>query len=194
MANGIPGLLNAIANISNQVSLAVADGLLIYQKFQQPSWGIYNAGGGLAIIPDSIVRVDYEREWAIASYPQEQGAFQNYNKVQIPFENRVQITKGGSIAEKKSFIDALESIAASLDLFDIITPEQTFFNVNVYKIEASRSADSGASLLIYDVLFQEIRISATANFADTKNPNSANPTALGTVQPQISSAITPSPI
>lgn len=188
MAFGIPNLLNTIANVSNQISLAVADGLLIYQKFQQPTWGIYNAGGSLAIIPDSILSIDYEREWAISSYPQEQGAFQNYNKVQFPFENRVQITKGGSIEEKQLFIDTLESIAASLDLFDIITPEQTFFNANIYRIGLSRTANSGAALLVYDVSFEEIRISSTAKFVDVKDSNSANPAQLGTIQPQSSSA------
>lgn len=194
MSNGIPGLLHTIADVSNKITLAVADALLIYNKFQAPSWGIFETVSvvtppllpenvyQLAIIPDSIVGVDYDREWSLPSYPQEQGAFQNYNKIQLPFENRVQITKGGTVTEKQLFVNTLEAMAASLKLFDIITPEQTFFNVNIYKISLSRSADSGASLLTYDVSFQEIRTSAAAKFADTVNPNAADPVSSGTVQ------------
>lgn len=194
MANGVPGLLHTIADITNKIALAVADALLIYNKFQAPSWGIFETVSvvtppllpenvyQLAIIPDSILSVDYDREWAIASYPQERGAFQNYNKIQLPFENRVQITKGGTITEKQLFINTLEAMAASLNLFDIVTPEQTFFNVNIYKISLSRYADSGASLLTYDVSFQEIRTSAVAKFSDTVDKNAADPVSDGTVQ------------
>lgn len=183
MANGFPPLLNKINNIVNIAVLAVADAILIYQQFQRPSWGIFNAGTNFfAIIPDSIVSVDFQRQWAIASYPMEQGAFQNYNKVQFPFENRVQLTKGGSVKEKQQFLNIIESMAASLDLFDIVTPERTYYNVNVENISYDRSSASGAGLLTINLDFQEIRFNAIAKFNNTIDANASDPVSDGTVQ------------
>jgi hypothetical protein len=182
MAFGIPPLLNQVSNITSNITLAVADALLIYQKFQQPSWGIFNAGGSFAIIPDNIVSVGYQRQWAIASYPMEEGAFQSYNKVQFPFANKVQMSKGGTVEDKQSFLDALESISGSLDLFDIVTPEKTYFNVNIAGINYDRDAVSGAGLLMVNLDFQEIRLTATAKFSNVVDPNAADPVSNGTVQ------------
>lgn len=184
MANGIPTLLNQIANITNIGSLIFSDAVLIYQKFLGNQWGIHNVNNGEAIIPDSIISVEYNRDWTVASYPMEQGAFQSYNKIQMPFENRVRMTKGGSLEERQAFLNRLETIAASLDLYDIITPERTYNNVNIENINYVRSNTNGVGLLTVDVSFVEIRVSAISTFANTKETASQNPVSIGTVQAQ----------
>lgn len=184
MANGIPTLLHQVANVTNVVSLLFSDASLIYQKFLSPSWGIHNSIDGMAIIPDSIVSLDYNREWAVASYPMEQGAFQSYNKVQFPFEHRVQMTKGGTVSEKQEFLTKLETIAASLNLYDIVTPERTYSNVNIENINYSRTSTNGVGLLTVEISFVEIRLNASVNFMNSLNSNSNDPVVIGTVQPQ----------
>lgn len=184
MAFGIPPLLNQIANVTNIVSLIFTDAVLIYQKFLAPSWGIHNANNGFAIIPDSIVSVDYNRSWTVASYPMEQGSFQSYNKIQMPFEHRVQMTKGGTVSERQDFLNRLESIAASLDLYDIVTPEKTYHNVNIENINYVRTSTNGIGLLTVEVSFVEVRITATAQFSNVQSSSARDPVSIGTVQPQ----------
>lgn len=184
MSFGAPSLLNQVGIATSNIRLVVADALRIFQLFASPTWGIYNADGSLAILPDSVVSVEYRREWVVSNYPKEAGSFQSYNKVQLPFENRVRLSKGGEVFEKQSFLETIEQMAGSLNLYDIVTPERTYYNCNITGIGQVRDATSGAGLMLVDIDLLEIRTSASSIFSNTKSPMSADPVVVGTVQPQ----------
>ena len=182
MANGVPTLLNQVTSAFNQASLLFSDARLIFQIFQSSSWGIFEAGGNAALFPDSITSIDYEKQWVVASYPMERGSFQSYNKVQFPFGNQVRVTKGGSVGEKQDFLNTLETMAASLNLFDIVTPEQSYYNATIERLNVVRTSTNGAGLLSVDIAFIEVRETAFSSFTDVKTLGAKDPVNVGTVQ------------
>lgn len=127
-------------------------------------------GGDLAVEPDSIVAVDYAVDYRIADYPLEKGGFESYDKVSTPFETRVTMTKGGTLAERTKFLAAVQRIQSGLDLYDVVTPEKTYLNVNIAHVSLSRASDRGATLLTVELQLREIRQTATAAFTKSESP------------------------
>ena len=187
MASGIPALLNNVAAVTNAAALLVADAQIIQNMFQGPKWGI-GVGGFFQIVPDSIIDLDFKRDWQVPNYPQEEGAFESYNKVAMPYDARVRMTKGGTDADRAAFLNRIDALAASLTLFDVVMPELVYKNSNIVHYDYRRTATSGVSLLTVDLWLLEIRVSGNAAFSNTAAPSGANPVNTGTVQPQTPTA------
>ncbi len=179
---GVPSLLNNVTNILNSAALIAADFGLISGFFAQPQWGIY-LNGQPFVIADSCVSVDYKREYRVSDYPQEQGAFESYNKVQTPYDAKVQLSKGGTQSDINTFLTTIEAAAASLDLFDVVMPEKTYSNANIVHIDFERKASRGAHLIIVDIWLIEVRVSVNAAFTNTQSPSGSSPSFTGNVQP-----------
>ena len=186
-AQGIPPLLNTINNVANIAILLVADGLLIASKFlSKAQWGIFSKGTFLpAIIPDSIVSFDFKKEYRLANYPQEEGAFQSYNKVTMPYDARIVMTKGGSLGEREYFLSQCVVLAGSLDLYTIVTPEITYINANIESYNYRRTSTNGVTLLTVEFLIKEVRITVPEVFSNTAQPTAATQTDIGYVQTSI---------
>lgn len=183
MAFGVPPLLNQIGAISNPVALLFADAKIVSGLFSNVvQWGVF-LDGKLAINADSVVSVEVKKEYHVPNYPQENGAFQSYNKVQLPQDTRVRITKGGSQSDRVPFLATLDDIVASLDLYDIVTADNTYHNANITRYEIRRTAESGVSMLTVDLIFTEIRNKATAQFISTATPSGAKAASTGAVTP-----------
>lgn len=190
---GVPTLLNKVAKITNPIAIIVADVKRVIGLFSPPQWGIYSQGK-LIIEPDSILDFSYKKEAKISTYPQQDGAFESYNKVQTPFNVKLRMTKSGGTSydwslsggndEKQSFIIKLDKLQKSLELYDIYTPEYIYMNVNITGIGLNRSARNGVSLLTFDVTGQEIIGTAKIGYTNTKDPKSSDPVNTGTVQTQ----------
>lgn len=189
------------------IGLGLALGKLWQSIFAQPQWGIYKANPQQAeevdgvetvdvvaqrvavVKPDSFGEFGYRAEWAIPDFPIEDGAFANYDKVVQPYEIMVRMIKGGTKEARKKFLDSIEEIAKSLDLFDIVTPERTYLNVNITRFEVTRRGPRGAYLLAeVDLYFREIR-TVTASYSTTavvtenaRNPSARAVTNTGVVQ------------
>jgi hypothetical protein len=177
---GVPTLSSYGANVA---TLLVADVFQFVSSLFVPQWGIFFAGVPV-ILADNVVSVDFKQEWSISNYPVEEGAFESYDKVNSPFEARVRFSAGGSIFERKALIESVNAVANSLSLFDVVTPEETYRNVNVYHYDYHRSADRGAGLIVIDVWCLEVRTSAVAAFSNTQSPSGASPVSGGAVQAQ----------
>jgi hypothetical protein len=187
---------------------------LILGAFLTPAWGIYLEGvpviqpasiqgsvfaasiapiqaiasllGVPNILPVMASTVDFvfSQDWPISNYPQEQGAFQSYDKVTLPFDVKLKLACGGSISNRQAFLNTCLAIANSFALFDVVTPEITFTSVNCTHIDWPRSARRNNTLIEVDLWFQEISVSASAEFTTTQQPGDAAPQSLGNVQPQ----------
>lgn len=195
MADGVPALLNPPADQAPQ-PLLTSDSPAIQPTSRVPAWGIYK-DGDIAIAADSVLKIEVKASSRISNAPQEEGAFQSYNKVQAPFEVRVSVTKAGAESERAAFLDALEASKQSLDLYDIVMPEKSYLNANLTSYSFPRSARQGVTLLTVELLFEEVRQASAPVFTTTagggapavpaianpKRPSGADPVSAGTKQP-----------
>ncbi|MEI7296594.1 phage baseplate protein [Paraburkholderia tropica] len=183
MANGIPNLLGQVASVTNTVSLVTSDVELVLSLFASPKWGI-GQDGVYSIVPDSIVSVEYKRDWSVPNYPQESGAFQSYNKVSLPYDAHIRMTKGGTVSDRQSFLTTLDAMAASLELYDVVMPEVVYSNANIVHYDYRRTSTNGVGLLTVDVWLEEIRVAPDAAFTNTAAASGSDSQQTGMVQPQ----------
>jgi hypothetical protein len=194
MSSGVPALINHYANV---VALLVADAALIATQFQEPQWAILNIQSPplapipkYALVPDSFVAVSFYRETAVSDYPQEQGAFTTYNKVQVPKGIDLVITKATPgfsfsktrVPSKTEFLQKIDSMVAGLVNFDIVTPDAIYLNMNLTAYDYSRTSEDGAELLTINLKFREVRVTAGIKFKNTIDPNDKDAAQTGTVQ------------
>jgi hypothetical protein len=130
-------------------------------------WGVYDQDGSPVLTPDNILSVEPSYESSISDYPIESGEFRSYNKVTRPLEVRVSMSKGGSLQDRQAFLHKLNNIRPDLELYNVVTPEQTYINVNIEADSQSRSADRGAALITVDLRLKEIRATGEVKFSDT---------------------------
>lgn len=209
---GVPQLARSIqfpAAPAAIVGLGLALGKLWQSIFAQPQWAIYkanppgaqdNGAGDLPTVtvvgerapvvkPDSFGEFSYRSEWAVADFPVAPDGFASYDKVAQPFEIVLRMYKGGTKEARKRFLDSIEAIAGTLDLYDILTPERIYLNVNVTRFEVSRRGASGAYFLSeVDLYFREIRTVSTT-YTNTSSltiqaidPSALPPVNTGTIQ------------
>ena len=181
--NGIPPLLNGgNSGIATQQQMT-ADGVSIANAAALLNvWGVYLSNQPV-LVPDSYVAFDFKKEWRIADYPMERGAFQSYNKVTTPYDIRITLTIGGKVADRQQFLNTLTEVAASLDLYSIVTPEVIYLNANLAHYDYRRTSTNGVTLLTIDLWFMEIRVTIPAPFTNTSNPSSSAQSQQGYVQP-----------
>lgn len=192
---GVPALLPGSGAIFNTVALVTADAAGILGLATQPQWGLFDQNGQPVIVGDSVISFDNDNESQISNYPVEQGGFESYNKVQLPFEITLVYTKGGSVSDRANFLAAIDAAKASLALLTVLTPEKSYPNVNVKRSTLTRTAKNGVTLLTVNVYCQEIRSAPALQFSNTntpssptpitnaQNPEAASPVNDGTVQP-----------
>ena len=186
---GVPPVNRSVDNPADSSPSAqlTSDSSGIAQQASR-QWGIYTQAGAMALNPDNIAAFSYDAEYRIADYAIEQGGFVSYDKVAVPFDTTVRMSKGGLLADRTAFLAAIETIRVDTNLYNIITPEATYMGVNMARISIERSAESGANMVIASVHFREIRQTATQKFSSTKAAASAAPANNGTTQ-----ATAPSP-
>ena len=148
-----------------------------------PQWGIFLNGVPI-IDADSVVSFEYKQEWTVSSFPLEQGAFQSYDKVNTPFDVRVRYATGGSDADRQAFLDSIDAVAGSLQLFDVVTPNAVYTSVNITHWDYRRTATNGVGLLVVDIWCIEVRVTATTQFSNTQQPSGADAKSSGIVQPK----------
>jgi hypothetical protein len=146
-------------------------------------WGLYRDDGGLVVSAETFASVDPRAESRLCNHPVEEGGFDTYNKVDMPFRARITFAQGGSVAERSATLDSLRAALASLDLCSLVMPEGTFVNLNVTAFDMSRKAVSGRGILIPDVLAEEVRIVAGTTYAPAQDNAAAADANNGTVAP-----------
>jgi hypothetical protein len=201
---GIPPLLNNASAVFNNVSLVESDAAEILGMFAAPQWGIFDQTGMPVILGDSTIAFDFTGDANVSKYPVEAGGFADYNKVQVPFSAKYTFSKGGSVAERADFLNAVDAAKKSLYLFVALTPEVAYQNINVDHYDVKRTAKSGVTLLTVDVWCEEIRQAPALQFSNAPtaaptpitnpaNPEAADPVQDGTIQPSVASSQTSTP-
>lgn len=152
----------------------------------QPLSAVANLLGLSGILPvsASTVEFDFRQDWPISTAPQEQGAFQAYDKVTLPYDVRLRLASGGSTSTRQSFLQACLAIANSLQLFNVVTPEMSFIGVNCNHIDWKRTARHGNTLITVDLGFIQIPQVSSLTPINTAIPGNSGQQALGNVAPQ----------
>ncbi len=197
---GIASINGAISNIQNVTSGGVSNlvngafgalpsaltgdllGSIGGSASKSPQWGIFDQNNELVLVSDSFKSLSFKHGWRIANYPMEQGAFQSYNKVQTPFELSAVFVKGGNNAARATFLNTIEALAESLNLYHVVTPEYTYTNVSIEDYDYQRTATNGNKLLAVDIKFIEINLAPTAAFTNTASATASAVVNGGTVQ------------
>jgi len=182
MADGAPTIPGQ--STSDMPQKLTSDSVTVSSNQQIYRYGLF-LDGVLALEPDSFIGYGFSNNSLVPQYPQENGAFQSYNKVDTPFNLRIRVAKGGSTTDVANFIDTAEALvkASNLNLYSVITPERTYNSVTIVKISHDHKPDSGANMVTMDIEFLEIRNSATAQYTNT-----ASPTASGSLSNTASAA------
>lgn len=180
MLPGVPPVLRRAAS-EFQVQRALRENSPTPQQ-SGPQWGIFEEGGDLAVTPDSIVAFESRREYRISDYPIEAGGFESYNKVQIPYELRVSMTKAGSDAERGKFLQDIDNIIESIDFYSVVTPERIYTPVSPVSRDFRRTSENGVKLLVVEITCRQIRVEASLTFSDSKAPAGSDDVNDGPVQ------------
>ncbi len=189
---GLPPLSLDFRSAFFSVASALGISIPFAASSQGAQWGLYDADGELVITADSVISFGYQKDWSIPNYPQERGAFAAYNKVNRPFEIRIQLSQGGNEETRADFLAAAEAIGPSLDLYQAVTPEATYANVNITHIGMNREQRQGATRIVLDIWLQEVRQSASEvgmTADNVQSVNSVTEISAGQVQ-----AIEPTPL
>lgn len=181
LAPGVPPLPRSPTAIAAAVVLLTEDAFGLFQGVGITQWGIFQNGLPV-ILADNVVAVEFKQDWTISNYPLEGGAFETYDKVQLPFEIHLQFSTGGSISDRQSFLNSIAAVVGNTQLYDVLTPEQLYQNVNLKHWDYDRRA-SNVGLLTVDIWVEQINQTASQSFQNVQNPASASPVAAGSVSP-----------
>lgn len=179
---GVPPVFRSAAS-SALTSLLTTDAYsLLTGIFGAPQWGLYFFGIPV-VVADTVTRLGLEKSWQISDYPVENGGFQSYNKVYVPFRNTFRFVAGENSSNRQALLASIEAISGNLLQYDVVTPDAVYSGVNVTGFGYDRSADRGVGLLEVDVHVEEVRDNALAAFSNTLDPANAAQVGSGTVQP-----------
>ena len=186
-------LLAGLAEIGDVLGIDVLNPLT-------SDWHIVaNGSSALVINPDTVSRFEYRGETRISDYPVEQGAFASYNRVLTPFDIRMTMVCSGlnlvqqgiraigldigqQPMQKADFLDTLDYMRETTDLFDIVTPDRVYESVSLTHYDYRRETTNGATMLIVEAWFQEIRVTGSASYTSSNSPSAATPVSNGSVQ------------
>ena len=139
--------------------------------------------GTVVLSPDSFIDFEYRKEQKIPTYPMQDGAFQSYNKVGMPFDIRLTVTCSGNGKMKKgAFLQAINDLLNGLDLVDIVTPDATYKSCNLVHVDYRRDSLQGATMITAQLWFQWVRIVSKPT-TNTAAPSGTPSTPLGQVSP-----------
>ena len=159
---GVPPLarsaLSAVSTVQGLVA-AVGTTLQFFQGKQPgPLWGVYDSNFKSVVTADSFLSFRNKKSTRIADFPVQDGAFNTYNKVRVPYTAFIRVSRGGSVSDRADLYNQLDALIASLDLFSILTPEKTFLNVNMEDYEIVRESNKDAFFFTQvDLSFREIQ-------------------------------------
>lgn len=193
---GVPPVAFA-PGASNLPTLLTGDLVSQFSAVFGPQWGIF-LNGVAVITAESVVGFEFRNDWTISDYPVEGGVFESYDKVLLPFVAKVRFASGSSAEARQQLLEAVAAAAASLDLYDAVTPEFTYTSCNISHYDYKREAERGVGLIVIDVWLSQViqQNAGTLSASQVQNPASADNVSGGSVQPNTvdsTLSITPPP-
>jgi len=195
---GVPQLPRSLLFPTVTVTLGTPalQGALWQATQAAPVWGVFDQDNNQVVVPDSVADFGWRQEFRVSNFPVQQGQFASYNRVLLPFESSIILSKGGTLSERQAFLQQVDAIAApgNIQLYNIATPEKTYLDCSVTRAELSRRGKDNAYYFDVELFFiQVIQVNAQEPSAiPTVNSGLNNPTVPpATVQQSAITAITP---
>lgn len=184
----VPGVPALASYAAQTIALIFSDVVSALGIFGSPGWDVQL--NGVSVLDfDSVVSFSFKQDSPVSDYPVEDGGFQSYDKVQLPAEIRLSVAAGGSVARRASFLQSINDEFNTVDLYDIVTPEEVYASFNFTRREVrTRESDRGVGLIIVELTFTQIRVTTTTTFSNTQQPGYGSDQNIGSVQPQQSSS------
>jgi hypothetical protein len=190
MAFLIPGFPNELPINAIGIPYYSNDAISLPAQAVSATWGIYQGGSPVLStegIGTSVASFTYKQDWLLSDYPIEDGGFESYDKVLVPFDVRLRFVVTGSSSAIASFLNTLQQIAdpaqQGLQLYDVYMPEITYPSCSVQHYDYTRTVENGGGILIVDVWLLQIRIGNSGE-SNTQQPSGADSVNTGSVQPQ----------
>jgi hypothetical protein len=178
----LPGVPALPSYSANTVALVFADALGVLGFLPGPVWGIF-LNGSQAFDYNSVVDFDYKQDCPTSDYQVEEGSFFSYDKVQEAFDVKIRVSSGPAETDRQALLAAVTAVPNDLNLYDVVTPEQTYSSCNCTHADFKRTNVNGVGLIIADFWFTEIRETATSTFSNTQTPAVAGQQSTGNVAP-----------
>lgn len=177
---GVPALRSYAA--ASSIILLTSDAIRSLLGPLATRWGIF-FNGIPVLSADNTISFQYKQDFSLPDYQTERGGFQSYNKVTLPRDIRMRFSAGGFELNRQIFIDSIDAVMNTTDLYDVVTPEKVYLGYNFMHCDYSRSAQDGVGLIVADLWLREIRETATATYQNTQQPGIAGRQGAGNVQP-----------
>lgn len=146
-----------------------------------PVWGVFDSNNNLVVNADSVQSFDWRKENRIPNFPIQQGEFGTYNRVGLPNETSVVLTKGGTLAERTAFLQQVDALVdqKNISLYTIRTPEKSYVNASCGRAELSRRDKDDAYYFDVEIYFVEIvQVAAQYSTSVAPTPNASVPSAI----------------
>lgn len=168
---GLPALAEGV--VIDAVQLAFGDAVSSLSGLAGQQWGLF-LNGEPAVISDNVLSFEFKQDFRNSSFPVEEGAFETYNKVQVPYDVRLQFSTGGSVSDRQALIQSIDAIIGSTDLFDGVTPEKVYQSINPVHQSLRRTSRNGLGLLVIDVYCEQIRVTAQQQFTSSQTSSATD--------------------
>jgi hypothetical protein len=119
-------------------------------------WGIYDASGNKLFDVDTCLSADFKDPSKVSEFPVEDGSFTTYNKVKEPLDAKIRLGVAG-MKKIAVALTALRAAVASVNLYDIWTPEYIYQNCTVVIGSYKRTEKEGRNLLEVLIDLKEVR-------------------------------------
>ena len=155
------------------------------------TWSILEQKTGKKILePDSVVTFENTETRKISNYPVEKGSFSSYNYIRIPASYKLVVTcSGNGKMTKSAFLKGIDQMLTGrygdgqLVLVTISTPEYSQPNLKLIHTNNRREATKGATLLIYELMFEEVISIEAEKPNTTATPSGAPSQKFGQLSP-----------
>lgn len=158
---------------------------LIWQATQSaPVWGVFDVNDDLVVDADSVHSFGWRQENRMPNYPIQEGAFGTFNRVGLPSETSVVLTKGGSLSDRTAFLEQIDILIdrQNIQLYTVRTPERSYFNVSCGRAETARRGPENAFYFDVELYFIEIApVAAQYSTVATPTNNAKEPSAVPAV-------------
>ncbi len=181
---GVPQLARSLLFATDPpptLGFAANPSVLWHATQSAPVWGVFDSNNRRVVNADSVHGFDWRKENRIPNFPIQAGQFGTYNRVGLPNETSVVLTKGGSLSARTAFLQEIDAIAAqaNINLYTIRTPEKSYVNVSVTRAELSRRGSGNAYYFDVEVYFVEVvEVAAQYSTSAAPTPNASTPSAL----------------
>lgn len=195
---GVPQLPRSLlfpTNVAIAIAVAATSGALWQSTQSTPVWGVFDSSGQIVVNADSVQEFGWRKENRMPNFPIQQGQFSTYNRIGLPFEASITLTKGGSEAARSAFLAQCDTLLSqsNIALYTIRTPEKTYQNVSVSRGELSRRGVGNAFYFDVELFFQEItQVTAQYSSPVTPTANAIPPSAVPPVNQGLNNPLTPS--